>query len=463
MSFDEIIRSSTEQLRGTVDVAPPARQGTSSTEQLRGSVDVAPPARQGTDVNGTGSFETEIIVNSSSNVSNGKGSNASNDDNAMDLARQSADLARQSTTSLAPIQLAPIGLLRDHLVLAMGDVGRFNPQNGTYRLNRAFWECYSKKWGASVLFIDPRRFEKCQLHTDWFFRRVCAVASLVEAFVRDSKENVSETADSFGLPVAPRWIFHLDGDSMLSNLDLPLSDFTVPWDREGKSLVFYERFHNGEIAAGNYALRVSELAAQFLRGWERKVSETKNVKFTNSDNGVLHLHLAPQMGYTENPYFLILFCRGFTCSWRRVPGLVPAEGAELPSGLSAECLPRLGERVAAVPSLQGHRVLRPLRGLGEVGPGAQEGLQASARRTARPRLLCGRLDQDVFVQAPCVSPRGEKCGAAGEDDRPELHRQILAVPPGSGSLCTPDRERGPCEAAELQAGSLRAGQCERHF
>ncbi|CAJ1341119.1 unnamed protein product [Effrenium voratum] len=209
----------------------------------------------------------------------------------MDLARQSADLARQSTTSLAPIQLAPIGLLRDHLVLAMGDVGRFNPQNGTYRLNRAFWECYSKKWGASVLFIDPRRFEKCQLHTDWFFRRVCAVASLVEAFVRDSKENVSETADSFGLPVAPRWIFHLDGDSMLSNLDLPLSDFTVPWDREGKSLVFYERFHNGEIAAGNYALRVSELAAQFLRGWERKVSETKNVKFTNSDNGVLHLHL----------------------------------------------------------------------------------------------------------------------------------------------------------------------------
>lgn len=55
--------------------------------------------------------------------------------------------------------------------------------------------------------------------------------------------------------------------------------------------MFYERFHNGEIMAGNYAVRVSPLSANFVRMWESMHSIAENVSFSNGDNGALHLQM----------------------------------------------------------------------------------------------------------------------------------------------------------------------------
>ncbi|CAE7328683.1 PP5 [Symbiodinium natans] len=92
-----------------------------------------------------------------------------------------------------------------------------------------------------------------------------------------------------GATKVPHWVFHLDGDTMLTRLDLELSHFTDAW--LGKDLVFYERFHTGEIMAGNYAFRISERATSFLLGWDAWHTEAKGVKFSNSDNGILHFQL----------------------------------------------------------------------------------------------------------------------------------------------------------------------------
>lgn len=155
--------------------------------------------------------------------------------------------------------------LSDHLVVFFGDE-RYGSKHGKYRMNRLFWECYGNKWGVLTRFLNPKDFTGCQHHTDWYMSRVCAMAVLVESLGR----NVTASLRSLDLDLkGVRWIIHLDMDTIPTNLALPLSAFTNAWGDH--DLVFYERFHNGEITGGNYAVRVSETAANFLRGWESQV------------------------------------------------------------------------------------------------------------------------------------------------------------------------------------------------
>jgi len=177
--------------------------------------------------------------------------------------------------------------LSDHLVVFFGDEKQVS-KHGKYRMNRLFWECYGNKWGVLTRFLNPKDFTDCQHHTDWYMSRVCAMAVLVESLGR----NVTASLRSLDLDLkGVRWIIHLDMDTIPTNLALPLSAFTNAWGDH--DLVFYERFHNGEITAGNYAVRVSETAANFLRGWESQAGllNPKLWVSGNHDNGVLHIQV----------------------------------------------------------------------------------------------------------------------------------------------------------------------------
>ena len=60
--------------------------------------------------------------------------------------------------------------------------------------------------------------------------------------------------------------------------------------RQGIQLVHEERFHNGEVQAGSYAIRRGAFADRYLIEWAQW--ETKMPKgFNNGDNGALHVHL----------------------------------------------------------------------------------------------------------------------------------------------------------------------------
>ena len=160
-----------------------------------------------------------------------------------------------------------------HLVVVFGDEKVISKQ-GDYRLNRLFWECYGSKWGVVTRFLNPYDFNECRHHSNWFMSRVCAMAVLVEGL---NQSHVPATLKRLDLDLKGiRWVIHLDADTIPTALSLPLSAFTNAWAKH--DLVFYERFHNGEITAGNYGVRVTQTAAHFLRGWE---SQAQQSSFSN--------------------------------------------------------------------------------------------------------------------------------------------------------------------------------------
>jgi hypothetical protein len=67
----------------------------------------------------------------------------------------------------------------------------------------------------------------------------------------------TERGSLFDLKLAtvPKWIIYLDGDTTVTNNNVSIAKAAQEWG--DKHLVFYERFHNGEIMAGNFAVRVS--------------------------------------------------------------------------------------------------------------------------------------------------------------------------------------------------------------
>lgn len=122
-------------------------------------------------------------------------------------------------------------------------------------------------------------------HYTFFANKLCAVATLIESF-QQQDDGKPAVLQEMALRKVPTWIMVLDGDMMPSNM--PLTDLQK--DCQGRSMIFYERFMNGEIMAGGYALKVSTQAAGFMRKWETLTAKS-NFGFSNYDNGALHLHM----------------------------------------------------------------------------------------------------------------------------------------------------------------------------
>eukprot|EP00438_Fugacium_kawagutii_P036400 Skav232840 [mRNA] locus=scaffold1834:125606:149384:- [translate_table: standard] len=140
------------------------------------------------------------------------------------------------------------------------------------------WVAPEDKMGVAVRFLDPACFTKCTRTPMIYMKRLCAMGQLLDGFL----EKGTSLASDLGLAKVPKWIFHMDGDTVMVNHHMDLASITRTWTQEAgvrtphwlshvAQVVFYERFHNAEIMAGNYAVQV----LNFL-GDERPVEQNRS-------------------------------------------------------------------------------------------------------------------------------------------------------------------------------------------
>jgi FkbM family methyltransferase len=114
---------------------------------------------------------------------------------------------------------------------------------------------------------DPR----CDHVKKFFFNKHC----IVYYYMVDRKNN-------------DEWIFVFDGDNAVRNPNtrIRLESFL----KDDKDIMYYYRFHNNEIAAGNYAIKNTKWAKNYLKGYYEL---HKTYTGYNEDNGALHYYLLP--------------------------------------------------------------------------------------------------------------------------------------------------------------------------
>jgi len=193
-------------------------------------------------------------------------------------------MAGQTSSLRAPAAVS------DFLIVSVSDAG---VEASSFRTNALAWGCYGNRRGVPVRVVDPKDVPGCHRYQShhggmWFFDRLCVMTTVVKSLQELDQHGRSVGARDLSLQKTPRWIVHLDGDTIPFNDELQLSELERHW--QGKSLVFYERFRNGEVTAGNYAMRVSKEALAFMQGWEG-LRDAADFTFSNWDNGAIHLQL----------------------------------------------------------------------------------------------------------------------------------------------------------------------------
>ena len=138
-----------------------------------------------------------------------------------------------------------------------------------YYANYLSMKCYARNAGYHVLLgdLDNGPDMGCPQEI-LFFRKHCLV-------LRKLQE----------LPLG-HWLVVLDGDTAAVNPTRCLEEFISP----EADLMLYERFHNGEVMAGNYIIKHTRWSILFLEGWlayEKSLPQG----YSNYDNGALHMHL----------------------------------------------------------------------------------------------------------------------------------------------------------------------------
>ena len=107
--------------------------------------------------------------------------------------------------------------------------------------------------------------EDCRVFTHLFFKRHCIAHELLDYYDILAAIDADVAAVGFGKRIEALF-------------------------RPGVQVVHEERFHNGEVHAGAYAVRKGTFAKEYLMQWAS--FETRLPKgFNNGDNGALHLHL----------------------------------------------------------------------------------------------------------------------------------------------------------------------------
>lgn len=131
--------------------------------------------------------------------------------------------------------------------------------------------CYAQKHNYTFFLVDPNDTndeKRCQQEMrDLMFKRHCIALQLLDQY---------------------DWVAAFDGDVGVADPEKCIESLLSP--APNVDLVLEERFHNGEIQAGNYLVRNSDFGKTHLRKWiEYDKEEVSN--FHNSDNGALHIHL----------------------------------------------------------------------------------------------------------------------------------------------------------------------------
>ncbi|CAD7953834.1 unnamed protein product [Amoebophrya sp. A120] len=176
-------------------------------------------------------------------------------------------------------------------------------------------QCYARKHGYKfeLLNLNSQRFADCNAAypNDFFFRKHCAVAQVLKArqtgggsnsragasgVVRNGNSDHGGDKDSrrrlnSAVPAAgpgPEYYFVVDSDMAVAGLEQSLA----PWlDGNPADLTFYERSWNFEVMAGNYIVKNTPFATQFLENWA-KFYHRRPPGFSSSDQGAIHQLLA---------------------------------------------------------------------------------------------------------------------------------------------------------------------------
>ena len=128
--------------------------------------------------------------------------------------------------------------------------------------------CYAARHGYIFLIANLDQSVSCNHHKDFFYKRHCALAAIMENLLEDSI------------------IFLFDSDVVVALLDVPLDHWIV----QKHDIAFYEREFSGEITAGSYQVRNNKDARDFLKNWA-ELEFTKPDGFHSSDNGAIHVAL----------------------------------------------------------------------------------------------------------------------------------------------------------------------------
>ena len=150
-----------------------------------------------------------------------------------------------------------------------------------YKENSLNLENYAKKNGYQFLEKSPESDSRCRDARSFFFRKHCVV---YHHMVDNGISN-------------DRWYFVLDGDNAVRNpnTNIRLEKFI----KRDKDVIYYYRFHNNEIAAGNYAIKNTQWATKYLKGYY----ELHKTYFGfNFDNGALHFNLLPDKNACKQFY-----------------------------------------------------------------------------------------------------------------------------------------------------------------
>ena len=176
--------------------------------------------------------------------------------------------------------------------------------------------CYAHRHNYTFLTHSNERpqssSEPCGAIDNFFFRKHCTVAQTMLA-----RPDID-------------WWLVLDGDVFVVSAEQSLSRWlSSPMANPrlaGEYVIHhYERFHNGEIMAGNYIVGNTPHAIDYLMGWSDWYGKVPGHSFHNFDNGALHLHLLSYVvGVDSDEYRQVLAMYQAANSWAAYDAFVGA-------------------------------------------------------------------------------------------------------------------------------------------
>ena len=175
--------------------------------------------------------------------------------------------------------------------------------------------CYAHRHNYTFLTLPNDRTEPphpCAAMENFFFRKHCTVAQTMLA-----RADID-------------WWLVLDGDVFVVDAELPLERWLsspVANPRlTGEYVVHhYERFHNGEIMAGNYIVGNSQRSVEYLMGWSSWHNRIPAHGFHNFDNGALHMQLLSYIvGVDSDEYKEVLAMYNSARNWAEYDAYVGA-------------------------------------------------------------------------------------------------------------------------------------------